>query len=282
MIKKSDIEKYKDTNRILIQEKNVCIYVLPHISLKQYISNYTITFPQSAISTNAITENYTVLPHGSATLVIEVVTDNISIDLSGPATIPDVVGASAIQKEILVIVEFQPAGLFALTGITQTELTDKAIPLDLIDPILNGLIREIIEKSDSIEMLVSELDTIFYKSCKHPYSSQMKSAIYEIIKYSGVLPIKNVSQNLHYSERQLGRIFNQHLGTSPKLFSRLVRINYALRLLRNTTKTIETISGLTGYHDSSHFFRDFKSVCEITPKEFRLKMSDFYNEINKF
>jgi len=279
MINNSDINKYNDHTRILIQEKNVCLYVFPHTSLRSYISNYTITFPKHA---NDISENYTVLPHASATLVIEIEADNTYINLYGPATIPDIVGTDALTKEFLLIIEFQPAGLFALTGITQAELTDKGFLLDMVDPILDRQLREMVEKNETIHTLIADLDKVFHQTFKYPYPPQMRTAIHEIIKYSGVLPIKQVSEKLHYSERQMGRLFNQHVGVSPKLFSRIVRVNYSLRLLRNTTKNIETIAGLTGYHDPSHFLRDFKLVCGITPQEFRLKMSDFYNEINKF
>lgn len=279
MITSSEIEQYKDPTRILIQEKNVCLYVLPHISLRPYISNYTITFPKHA---SDFTENYTVLPHASATLVISVEKNDITFNLSGPATIPDVVGSNGMTKDLLIIIEFQPAGLFALTGIPQVELTDKELSLNMVDLFLERTLREMVEKNDTIQALVADLDQTLHRIFKYSHPPQIQMAVHEIIKNTGILQVNQISKKLHYSDRQLGRLFNQHVGTSPKLFSRLVRVNFSLRLLRDTTKTIEVIAGLTGYHDPSHFLRDFKQVCGITPQEFRANMSDFYNEINKF
>lgn len=282
MISPSEIEKYPDLKRVLLLEKDVCAYLLPHQVLRPYISNYTISFPKNWLPETGDPEDYTVLPHGSATLVAQVREDGMHFVLMGPATEPNRVGSNMRLMEFLVIIEFQPAGLFALTGISQTELTDQTLPLDALDPMFQKKFALIVLQSASVKEMVTELDQLLYQMFKYPIPAQTRATLHEIIRFSGVKPISQLSQELHYSERQLGRLFNQHIGTSPKKFSRIVRVNYALRLLSRSQRTIETIAGLAGYHDPSHFVKDFKAVCGITPLEFRLQMTNYYNETNKF
>ena len=64
MITREDRQPFHDTCRILDKADDF-IYVLPHPGLLEWISNYTITFPNGKI----ISDDYTVMPHGSATLV---------------------------------------------------------------------------------------------------------------------------------------------------------------------------------------------------------------------
>ncbi|WP_302417647.1 helix-turn-helix domain-containing protein, partial [Blautia marasmi] len=80
----------------------------------------------------------------------------------------------------------------------------------------------------------------------------------------------------------LNRLFNVHLGISMKSFSRLVRINKSFQLLNEKSNSLASICEKLGYYDVSHFVKDFKLVCNITPQQYRTNMSDFYNEIAKF
>lgn len=79
-----------------------------------------------------------------------------------------------------------------------------------------------------------------------------------------------------------GCMFEQYLGMNTKTFSRMIRINKAIRLMQNPKRNITGISYETGFYDLPHFIHDFKSVCGMTPQEYRSNMSDFYSEIAKF
>lgn len=207
MIAKKDLYTFNETKRVLLRE-NDYIYILPHPALRDRISNYTITFPNPKI----LPDNYTVIPHGSATLVFFCQQGVFNGNLFGPMSRPCMVGGLANQSELLVIIEFQPAGLSAFTRIPQKEL----------------------------------------------------------------------AASVYYSERHLNRIFQNYIGMNTKTFSRLVRLNKAIRLMQNTQYQMTDTSCETGFYDLPHFIHDFKSVCGLTPQEYRNRMSDFYNEIAKF
>ena len=69
---------------------------------------------------------------------------------------------------------------------------------------------------------------------------------------------------------------------NTKTFSRLVRINKAVRLLQNPGTSISSVCYSAGFMICLTSFLDFKDVTGITPLDYRHKMSDFYSEIAKF
>ena len=83
MITREDRQPFHDTCRILDKADDF-IYVLPHPGLLEWISNYTITFPNGKI----ISDDYTVMPHGSATLVFTFDGNNLCSNLFGPLQSP--------------------------------------------------------------------------------------------------------------------------------------------------------------------------------------------------
>ncbi len=277
MITKKDIQAVYQTHRILVRS-NDFIYLLPHVALQNWISNYTITFPNE----NIISENYTGIPHGSATLVFCYDGKGLYGSLFGPATKPCVVGSLANQFEMLFIIEFQPAGLYMFTGMEQKELADQIIPFELINSMLNRLISETLYSTCSIHELITSLDRLLLSNLHTAYPCELRLATQQIIETMGNISTKELSGSVHYSERHLNRIFNRYLGINIKSLSRLVRINKTIRLLRNPMNSITFASDYAGFYDLPHFIHEFKSVCGLTPQEYRSNMSDFYSEIAKF
>jgi len=277
MIIKEDIRAFYESYRVL-NWGNDFIYLLPHPALREWISNYTITFPSKSL----ISDCYTVIPHGSATLVLSCDAKGLHANLFGPATKSGLVGKQANLYKLLLIIEFQPAGLYAFTGIHQSELTDRIIPFYDVNGAMNRLIAETLEGSCNLHELAAGLDRLLLTNMSAVCPAQLKFTTQMIIKNAGNISARQLSGEAHYSERHLNRIFNQFVGMNVKSFSRLVRINKAIRLLHNPQSSITYVSDAAGFYDLPHFIHDFKSVCGITPQEYRNNMSDFYSEIAKF
>ena len=277
MIVKKDIQTFGEINRILLRE-NDFVYLLPHPALRDQISNYTITFPRKEI----ISDHYTVIPHGSATLVFSHDKNGLQGNLFGPLTKPCMVGGFANQCDMLLILEFQPAGLSAFSGVPLKEMANQTIPFAMINPTLNRLILEALESTNSLAALIGRLDRHLLENIYHAYPAELQIAKQMMIQHSGNISCKELSALVYYSERHLNRVFENYLGMPAKTFSRLVRINKAVRLMQNSQYNIFSVSLETGFYDPPHFIHDFKSICGITPQEYRNNMSDFYNEIAKF
>lgn len=266
-----------ENREILIHEENFA-YCLPCEKLRHFLSNYTITFPNRSI----ISDNYTILPHGSVTLVLFYYNREIHSFFFGPTTKPIKVGNLANQCDTIFIVEFQPAGFSPFQKINQNELTDQIVPFSLIDASLDTAIRHIFETSVSADELLSQCEERLLHSILFPYPEELAHAIQAVIRTDGVITPLDISKNVFYCPRHLNRLFHFYIGTGVKSFARLVRINRSIQLLNETSHTLSSICEKLGYYDVSHFVKDFKMICNITPQTYRTNMSDFYSEIAKF
>ncbi|PBI30023.1 helix-turn-helix domain-containing protein [Clostridioides difficile] len=277
MLKKESIH-FINKNRSLIVCEDNFVYLLPCIQLRNWISNFTISFPNQTI----ISDNYTIIPHGSVTLVFFYDATGLHSLLFGPTTKPKTVGNIANRCDVILIIEFQPAGFFPLIGIQQSELIDKVVPFSIINTSLDLEIKKIFNESLSIDKLILKLEELLISNIKIEYSYEFILAIQLIIQNSGNISSQEISKKVFYSSRHLNRLFNQYLGLSMKSFSRLVRINKSITLLNNNKTSLMSICNELGFYDIPHFIKDFKIVCGITPQKYRANMSDFYSEIAKF
>lgn len=277
MIQQQALAFYQNRERAIYQDE-ACLYAKPHPALRPYISNYTLTFPTRQM----ISEAYTVIPHGCSTLVFGFKDQTITGQLMGPATKAAKVGDQAGSFEQIVIVEFQPAGLYAFLGFSQNELTDQQFSFDLLHAKLNQGMLDLLEAAESVQALISGIDRLFLQAKSNSCPSELAAVTKAIVDQAGNRSLKQLSQDVFYSERHLTRLFNSYLGMSPKTFSRLVRVNQTIRLLNAPDSGITEAYEATGYYDFSHFNRDFKQITGNTPQEYRRKMSDFYSEIAKF
>lgn len=74
--------------RIKLIEGEDFVYLLPCERLRNFLSNFTISFPSEA----SISDNYTIMPHGSVTLVLFKDSSGLHSFLFGPTTKPQRVG----------------------------------------------------------------------------------------------------------------------------------------------------------------------------------------------
>lgn len=277
MINKRDLKQISHERKILLREDDF-VYLLPRQQLCHLISNFTITFP----SEDTMSDSYTIMPHGSVTLVLFKYKKNYYSFLFGPSTIPQCVGNLANKCDVIFIIEFQPSGFYSFSKINQNELKDKIIPFEVVDYDLNRSLCNCFIKETSINKYLDEIENILTHCILAEYPKELKIAMDRIIQEKGIVTAGDISNQSFYSNRHLNRLFNQYLGISMKSFSRLVKINKSIQLLNDENNSIAEVCNKLNYYDVSHFVKDFKLVCHVSPHEYRVKMSDFYSEIAKY
>lgn len=166
---------------------------------------------------------YTIMPHGSMTLVIFEYGTLLHSFLFGPITKPKRVGDIANKCKCIFIIEFQPAGFFPLTGIQQQDLKDKILPFMRLDTALDWKLRYCYRHSSTANELLMNVEDLLLHSIQYSYSKERMLVMRLIIQSEGTLPSRKVSDQVCYSLRHLNRLFQQYVGTGIKAFSRLVR-----------------------------------------------------------
>jgi YesN/AraC family two-component response regulator len=83
------------------------------------------------------------------------------------------------------------------------------------------------------------------------------------------LQVGAVAHDLGVSTEHLCRVLKRHTGLTFVTLLRRTRVRAACRLLQTTTLSMKEIAGRAGFSSASRFDRDFKTVCGVSPSEYR-------------
>jgi YesN/AraC family two-component response regulator len=83
------------------------------------------------------------------------------------------------------------------------------------------------------------------------------------------LHVGAVAEELGVSTEHLCRVLKRHTGLTFVTLLRRTRVRAACRLLQTTTLSMKEIAGRAGFSSASRFDRDFKTVCGVSPSEYR-------------
>lgn len=280
----SDISVIKHTK---IKENQNHIYIKPHPLLLKYIAHYTISF-MNMNDKRAINEkisNLTLIPDSSGCIIYTYENNNFYSNLWGSTTKTVIVKDDFNLNSIRFFIEFMPGGLHAITGINQSELCDVQVQIEEVDELLSFSLMRAMEITNSIDDMISMVNMILLKAIEknNKQHSVIDCSLHIIKATSGRITIKELSSKQYISERHLNRLFNEYIGLNAKMFSRLVRVNHSISILKNfNNKNCLNIAENLGYFDQAHFIHDFKEICGVSPKSFVKNMSDFYNEPFKY
>ena len=83
--------------------------------------------------------------------------------------------------------------------------------------------------------------------------------------------VEQLCKLVFMSHSQLHRKLDALTGCSPNKFIRMIRLNKARELLKNSSGSIASIALDCGYNDPGYFGRIFKQEYQLTPHEWRMK-----------
>lgn len=124
-------------------------------------------------------------------------------------------------------------------------------------------------------LAISKLFELFsFINPEHDSSMLQSSVINEVIldieqNYAKDVTVEELSKKHNISRSQLFRLFKTKLDISPQQYIKHYRINHAADLLRRTELTIGQVMEQSGFSNISNFSRQFKSVYNRSPKDFR-------------
>jgi two-component system response regulator YesN len=205
-------------------------------------------------------------------------------ELVGRVRLGDRTGAREILNEILGDILFNSAGQPAVIKARIMELlivlsraaVEGGAKLDELLSLDHRYMEELakIEPLDElcawIVEVLDEFVDIVYRSRDSKYLPVLQNAA-DYIKenYARDLTLEEVAQAVHISPYYLSHLFKEELGVTFIGYLTKVRIEQAKILLLETNLTIQQISYMVGYQDSSYFTKVFKKLEGRTPTQFR-------------
>jgi AraC family carnitine catabolism transcriptional activator len=85
-----------------------------------------------------------------------------------------------------------------------------------------------------------------------------------------LLSAQDLASGISVTRRQMERLFQSHLGTSPAQFYLVLRLDRARQLLEQTEMGVMAVGLACGFGASSHFSRAYKLRFGVSPTEDRI------------
>lgn len=164
-------------------------------------------------------------------------------------------------------IHFQPLALNHLFGLPGFELTDCNHAAHAVLGSAISKLKQRLGEARSFEERVRLADQfIAAKSVAAPIHDSIELAADEIVRNKGRCRIDLLAHQTGFSMRSFQRLFRERVGASPKLYSRILRFEAALKMKaasRHVSWT--TVAQESGYHDQMHLIHDFRQFSEGTP-----------------
>jgi AraC-like DNA-binding protein len=166
-------------------------------------------------------------------------------------------------------VAFQPGGVSALFGVPAEILTNQHFDAqEVLGKSITGLHCRLAEVSTLADR-ARVADKVFAAALSaFDAANGMVRAATEVLACSGCVRVTDLSNRAGLGMRQFERRFAAEIGIAPKLYSRVVRFEAALRQKAAAPALHWTdIAHALGYHDHSHMVRDFNSLSGESPSD---------------
>lgn len=97
----------------------------------------------------------------------------------------------------------------------------------------------------------------------------VKQCLHYMVQSDDRLSIEDIALRLGYTSRYIRRKFEDFIGMSPKLYSRIIRFHHALQQLAGspTFDSSPKDTVIYGYYDQSHFVKECKQFTSFTPNK---------------
>jgi AraC-like DNA-binding protein len=100
---------------------------------------------------------------------------------------------------------------------------------------------------------------------KRAADARLSRAVRLVRQGRGIWPVSAIAREVGLSERTLERLFGEHVGVRPKLFARIVRMEWTRALAESHTTSQANLALSAGYADEPHLLREFRLLTGLTP-----------------
>lgn len=170
----------------------------------------------------------------------------------------------------IVLAQFTPAGASAFFRQPLDELANTTVRLDELfeDHASTAFLEEQLADMPNHLRRVQHVEELLLAraTCAQP-DPLVTAAVHWIENALPDARITDLVRHIGLSQSALERRFRRQVGTTPKKFAALVRLQRVLRL-RAASNDLTAIAHTAGYHDQPHFTHDFKRITGLAPGEY--------------
>lgn len=161
-----------------------------------------------------------------------------------------------------------PYAIPALFGIPSLEIKNELLDLiSLLGQDGKDLTEKMMTSNNNLQRL-KIINQFLEQRITEFERPEIVNATKSIYHNNGLIDIKKLTEFSCLSQRQFERKFKEHIGFSPKSFSKIVRFNSLLWNYKKENATLTEIAYDFGYYDQAHFINDFKQFSGYKPKAY--------------
>ena len=181
-----------------------------------------------------------------------------------------------LKDTATIIVLFEETGARAFFNEPLYKLFEESISLDtFIKQHKSAAIAEqLAEAQNNVQRIAIVEQFLLSNLCNYTADELISTAVGKIHSTKGAIKIKELANTLYISNDAFEKRFRKIVGTSPKQFSSIIRME-SIAKQNLQTNNFADIAFNAGYYDQPHFNKDFKLFTGQTPKDF-IKTSSFW------
>ncbi len=185
------------------------------------------------------------------------------------------------KDHLMLKVAFHPTGTYRLLGIPMQQTVNMGLDAtEIWGDEVRDILREL-KAAPSYDAMIAIvwafLENKFDDKCR-PEEPIDKIAI-QMLDPLNEHSLEEWASMACLSLRQFERSFITRVGISPKIFIRIVRFEYAMKIKNECPgKSWASIALETGYTDSQHILKEFKEFAEFPPSQFYLQPTSGYSD----
>lgn len=130
--------------------------------------------------------------------------------------------------------------------------------------------KELILRHFSQDTLIENLTTMPINNDEKDFIKKVIELIRENIDNENLQSLF-IEKELGISNRQLYRKITKIFNFTPSDLIRTIKLKHAAELLRKNVLTVSEVCYQSGFNNRSYFYREFKKVYHLTPKNYQLK-----------
>ena len=185
-----------------------------------------------------------------------------------PITIPSGTGSR------MLVVAFKKGKAFPFYPFPISELTDTVAEADLVFGRKFHHLREQLLAARSVERMFQLMEQFLLHQAGSAIRDEISTrcidyALSSILQRPSLPRLRQLSDEIGYSQKHFIHLFRQQVGVSPKQYLKIMRFQRVICAIENNEFVPWSHIALeSGYYDQAHFIQDFKHFSGFTPKEY--------------
>jgi hypothetical protein len=162
-------------------------------------------------------------------------------------------------------VRFAPGEAFRLLAVPAHEVRDDVVPLEVAWGAMARELEAKVSDAGGTRARLSAIESVLtcrLRSAATPADFRVRKTIAAVRSEASGLWGSDIGS------RQLRRLFETHVGISPKAFARVLRMQRAVSMIHRNAPKWAAVAVDCGYFDQSHLVREFHALVGLSPTNF--------------